>query len=199
VLGIILYNSFVPNDYEYVRISVEMTDPDDVFYYTGVNGERIPVKITPGDSFDLQIIARNSKNVLGDTDAPVWNPIYVRFRIWIAIDGVEKQDFVEVNPNSNAWMRYDREVEETYLNDQGLPLVTIDDGYYYYKGMLQPNQQVTLINQLTFSLDAITEEVAGKSAVLFVQVEVLEDSFAIGTFWVNAPHQWILWLQENNN
>lgn len=197
IAGFFVYRAFVPDDYEYVRVSVEMTDPDDVFYYTGVNGERIPISVEPGDTFDLEIVARNASSVLGDVDAPVWEPIYVRFRIWIVIDGEERQDFIEISPNSNLWMRYNQDVEDTYLNDQGLPLVSIDDGYYYFKGKLQPNQQTTLISELTFSLDAITEEVAGKQAQLFVQVEVLEDSFAIGTFWTNAPHEWILWLQNN--
>ncbi len=196
-VGFILYSTMVPRDYEYVRISVEMTDPDKVFYYTGVNGERIPVGINPGDTFNLSIIARNSRNILGDTDAPVWKPIFVRFKIWMQVDGIEMPNFVEITPTSSLWLRYNATVEETYLNDVGLPRVSIDDGYFYYKGMVQPNQQITLINQITFSLHAITEEVAGKNAVLFVQVEVLEDAYAIGSFWVNAPYEWILFLRNN--
>ena len=197
VAGVFLYSVFIPDDYEYVRISVEMTDPDDVFYYTGINGEKIPVLVDPGDSFDLEIIARNASNVLGDTDSPVWESIFVRFRIWITIDGVEQYHFIEIAPNENLWMHYEEEVENTYLDNFGNPLVSEDDGYYYYKGKLQPNQQTTLITELTFSLDAITDQVAGKKAQLYVQVEVLEDSYGIGTYWTGAPYAWIDYIQTN--
>jgi hypothetical protein len=175
-------------EFDYLRVSVSMTNAEDVFYYTNTEGEKIPKEINPGDSFDLRIIARNSSDILGDPPSGTeWNNIYVRFKIWLEIDGVAYPDYIKINPNTIFWHRYNKLEEPN-------PIV-FDDGYYYYKGVLIPNESIMLINFITFDGQNITETVGGKNAQLIVQIEALEESLNDMIInWQTAPTTWINYM-----
>lgn len=194
----IYYYVIIPREYEYVRISVSIVNADQVFYKTDPNGDRVPIAIDPGDSFNLIVVASNSSDIRGDKDAPTWSDLFVRFRIWVEIDGVNYYNFIELDQDPAKWHRYNKDEEDAYLNEQGRPIVVADDGYYYYKSILPPNVQINIIERITFSIHNITEEVAGKNATIHVQIEVLEDYSQIinRTYWSTAPHAWLIYLQQ---
>lgn len=194
----IYYYIIVPSEYEHVRISVSIVNADQVFYKTSPNGDKVPIAIDPGDSFNLIVVASNSSDIRGDKDSPNWSDLFVRFRIWVEIEGVNYYNFIDLSQDTNKWHRYNKEQEDSYLNEQGRPIVVADDGYYYYKSILPPNMQINVIEKITFNLHNITEEVAGKNATIHVQIEVLEDYSQIinRTYWSTAPHEWLIYLQQ---
>lgn len=200
-LGIYLYLQKITSyDEDYIRVSVSMTNKD-IFYETEVTGDLIPKSVSPGDKFNLNIIARNSNNILGDNDGEDWTDIYVRFKITLIIDGVSYDDFIYVEPNQDVWERYNKEIEDGYLNSETdpTPVVKEDDGYYYCRLILEPNQQVTVIDWLRFSEVYITELVGGSDAVLQVDIEALEaipNIIKNREIWVNAPQHWVLYMTD---
>lgn len=203
-LGIYLYlQKVTAYDEDYIRVSVSMTNKD-IFYDTEVSGDLIPKTVSPGDRFNLNIVAKNSNVIMGDTDAAEWTSIYIRFKISLIIDGVEYTDFVYVEPNSETWQRYNKEIEDTYLTSEAdpTPVVTEDDGYYYCRLILHPNQEVTVIDWLRFSEVYITELVGGNDAVLKVQIEALEaipNIIKNREIWAKAPQDWVLYMTDENN
>ena len=203
-LGIYLYLQKVTSyDEDYIRVSVSMTNKD-IFYDTQVSGDLIPKTVSPGDKFKLNVIAKNSNNIMGDTDADEWTSIYVRFKIALIIDGIEYKDYIYVEPDSETWQRYNKDIEDTYPTSENdpTPVVTEDDGYYYCRLILLPNQEVTVIDWLRFSEVYITELVGGRDAVLKVQIEALESIPNIlknREIWAKAPQDWVLYMTDPEN
>ena len=203
-LGVYLYLQKVTSyDEDYIRVSVSMTNKD-IFYDTQVSGDLIPKTVSPGDKFKLNVIAKNSNNIMGDTDADEWTSIYVRFKIALIIDGIEYKDYIYVEPDSETWQRYNKEIEDTYPTSENdpTPVVTEDDGYYYCRLILLPNQEVTVIDWLRFSEVYITELVGGRDAVLKVQIEALESIPNIlknREIWAKAPQDWVLYMTDPEN
>lgn len=203
-LGIYLYlQKITAYDEDYIRVSVSMTNKD-IFYDTEVTGELIPKSVSPGDTFKLNIIAKNSNSILGDTDEQDWTNIYVRFKIALIVDGVSYDNFIHVEPNAEVWERYNKEIEDGYPTSEAdpSPVVKADDGYYYCRLILEPNQQVTVIDWLRFSEVYITELVGGNDAVLQVSIEALEaipNIIKNREIWMNAPQHWILYMTDENN
>jgi hypothetical protein len=203
-LGIYLYLQKVTSyDEDYIRVSVSMTNKD-IFYDTQVSGELIPKTVSPGDKFKLNVIAKNSNSIMGDTDADEWTSIYVRFKIALIIDGIEYKDYIYVEPDSETWQRYNKEIEDTYPTSENdpTPVVTEDDGYYYCRLILLQNQEVTVIDWLRFSEVYITELVGGRDAVLKVQIEALESIPNIlknREIWAKAPQDWVLYMTDPEN
>ena len=203
-VGVYLYLQKVTSyDEDYIRVSVSMTNKD-IFYDTQVSGDLIPKTVSPGDKFKLNVIAKNSNNIMGDTDEEDWTSIYVRFKIALIIDGIERKDFVYVEPDSQIWQRYNKEIEDQYPTSENdpRPVVTDDDGYYYCRLILLPNQQVTVIDWLRFSEVYITELVGGHDAVLKIQIEALESIPNIlknREIWSKAPQDWVLYMTDPAN
>ena len=203
-MGIYLYLQKVTSyDEDYIRVSVSMTNKD-IFYDTEVSGDRIPKSVSPGDKFKLNIVARNSNNIMGDTDEDVWTSIYVRFKMTLIVSGVEYKDFIYVEPDTEIWQRYNKEIEDNYLISENdpTPVVKEDDGYYYCRLILMPNEEVSVIDELRFSEKYITEVVGGNDAVLKVQIEALESIPNIlknREIWDKAPQDWVLYMTDENN
>ena len=203
-MGIYLYLQKVTSyDEDYIRVSVSMTNKD-IFYDTEVSGDRIPKSVSPGDKFKLNIVARNSNNIMGDTDDDIWTSIYVRFKMTLIVNGVEYKDFIYVEPDPEIWQRYNKEIEDNYLISENdpTPVVKEDDGYYYCRLILMPNEEVSVIDELRFSEKYITEVVGGNDAVLKVQIEALESIPNIlknREIWDKAPQDWVLYMTDENN
>ena len=203
-MGIYLYLQKVTSyDGDYIRVSVSMTNKD-IFYDTEVSGDRIPKSVSPGDKFNLNIIAKNSNNIMGDTDEDIWTSIYVRFKMTLIVNGVEYKDFIYVEPDEEIWQRYNKEIEDNYLISENdpTPVVKEDDGYYYCRLILMPNEEVTVIDVLRFSEKNITEVVGGNDAVLKVQIEALESIPNIlknREIWDKAPQDWVLYMTNEEN
>lgn len=204
IMGVFLYLEKVTRyDDDYIRVSVSMTNKD-IFYDTVVEGELIPKDVSPGDTFSLNIIARNSNSITGD-EGDEWTSIYIRFRIFLKVNGVEYPEFIYIEPNAEIWEKYNKEIEDTYLQSESnpVPVVTVDDGYYYCRLILRPNEQVTVIDKLRFSEKHITEAVGGNKAVLEVEIEALDASvpqvLKDRTVWENAPQNWVLYMTDPNN
>lgn len=203
-MGIYLYLQKVTSyDEDYIRVSVSMTNKD-IFYDTEVSGDRIPKSVSPGDKFNLNIIAKNSNNIMGDTDEDIWTSIYVRFKMTLIVNGVEYKDFIYVEPDEEIWQRYNKEIEDNYLISENdpTPVVKEDDGYYYCRLILMPNEEVTVIDVLRFSEKNITEVVGGNDAVLKVQIEALESIPNIlknREIWDKAPQDWVLYMTNEEN
>lgn len=198
VAGVFLYLQRITSyDENYIRVSVSMTNKD-VFYDTQVDGDPIPKSVSPGDTFKLNIVAKNANAITGDA-GDNWTNIYVRFRIFLKINGVEYPEFIYIEPDSNNWEKYNKELEDQYVmtDETGNvgPVVKRDDGYYYCKLILKPNEQVTLIDKLRFSETYITEVVGGNNAVLEVAIEALDASvpqvIKDRTIWFDAPQHWV--------
>ncbi len=170
----------------------------DIFYDTQVDGDPIPKNVSPGDTFKLNIVAKNANAITGDAGAN-WTNIYVRFRIFLKINGVEYPEFIYIEPNSDNWEKYNKELEDNYTmtDETGNvgPVVKRDDGYYYCRLILKPNEQVTVIDKLRFSEKYITEVVGGNNAVLEVNIEALDASvpqvIKDRTIWFDAPQHWV--------
>lgn len=203
-MGIYLYLQKVTSyDEDYIRVSVSMTNKD-IFYDTEVSGDRIPKSVSPGDKFNLNIIAKNSNNIMGDTDEDIWTSIYVRFKMTLIVNGVEYKDFIYVEPDEEIWQRYNKEIEDNYLISENdpTPVVKEDDGYYYCRLILMPNEEITVIDVLRFSEKNITEVVGGNDAVLKVQIEALESIPNIlknREIWDKAPQDWVLYMTNEEN
>ncbi len=198
VAGVFLYLQKVTSyDENYIRVSVSMTNKD-IFYDTQVDGDPIPKNVSPGDTFKLNIVAKNANAITGDAGAN-WTNIYVRFRIFLKINGVEYPEFIYIEPNSDNWEKYNKELEDNYTmtDETGNvgPVVKRDDGYYYCRLILKPNEQVTVIDKLRFSEKYITEVVGGNNAVLEVNIEALDASvpqvIKDRTIWFDAPQHWV--------
>ncbi len=202
-LGIYLYLQKITKfDRDYIRISVSMTNKE-IFYDTQVTGDLIPKSVSPGDKFNLNIVASNSNKIAGDDADDAWANIYVRFKISLIVNGIEYKDFVYVEPNPENWERYNKEVEDTYLISETDPTAVVkeDDGYYYCRLILEPNQQVTIIEWLRFSEVNITEMVGGNDAVLQVDIDVLEAIPSIlknREIWSKAPQHWVLYMTDED-
>lgn len=183
---------------QYIRVSVSMTNKD-IFYDTEVTGELIPKDVSPGDRFALNIVASNSNSIAGDTDIDEWLTIYVRFKITLIVNGVEYEDYIYFEPDTEVWERYDADIEAGYTNSatDPTPVVKEDDGYYYCRKVLWPNEKVTLINWLRFSETKITEVIGGNDAILKVDIEALEAIPSIvknREIWANAPQNWVEYI-----
>lgn len=198
VAGVFLYLQKVTSyDENYIRVSVSMTNKN-IFYDTIVDGDPIPKNVSPGDTFRLNVIAKNANAITGDAGED-WTNIYVRFRIFLKINGVEYPEFIYIEPDVNSWEKYDKSVEDGYTmtDETGNvgPVVKRDDGYYYCKLILKPNDQVTIIDKLRFSETYITEVVGGNNAVLEVAIEALDASvpqvIKDRTIWFDAPQHWV--------
>lgn len=198
VMGVFLYLQKITSyDEDYIRVSVSMTNKD-IFYETHVEGDLIPKTVSPGDKFKLNIIAKNANAITGDVGDD-WTNIYIRFRLFLKIDGVEYPDFIHIEPNSEYWEKYNKELEDTYTmtDETGNigPVVKRDDGYYYCKLILKPNEQVTVIDWLRFSETYITEIVGRSNAVLEVAIEALDATvpqvIKDRTIWYDAPQHWV--------
>lgn len=198
-LGVFLYiRQTTKYEEQYIRVSVSMTNRE-IFYDTQVTGELIPKDVSPGDRFALNIVASNSNNIAGDNDIDEWLTIYVRFKITLIVNGVEYEDYIYIEPDTETWERYDKDVEDTYLNSSTdrTPVVKEDDGYYYCRKVLWPNEKVTIINWLRFSETKITEVIGGNDAVLKVDIEALEAIPNIvknREIWSNAPQHWVEYI-----
>ncbi len=198
-LGVMMYiRQSTVYEEQYIRVSVSMTNKE-IFYDTEVNGELIPKDVSPGDRFNLNIVARNSNSIAGDTDIDDWLTIYVRFKIVLIVNGVEYNDYIYIEPDPEVWERYDANLEAGYLNSTNdpTPVVKEDDGYYYCKLVLWPNDKVTVIDWLRFSETKITEVIGGNDAVLRVDIEALEAIPSIvknREIWNNAPQHWVEYI-----
>lgn len=185
--------------YEYVRISVNMDNAFDEFFDIDETGEAIPRLINPGDSFNLRIVARNSNDIEGDEGAENWYPVYLRFSVWLEIDGVKYPNFVQISPNEEDFMTFDPLVEQNYYNYNNEQVVSVDDGYYYYTDKLDPNNELVLIESITFNPEDITEMIGGMVADLVVEVDVLDEFSAILNRdpWIYAPEEWVRYMNDN--
>ena len=198
-LGVFLYiRHTTAYEDQYIRVSVSMTNKE-IFYDTEVTGELIPKDVSPGDRFALNIVASNSNSIAGDTDIDDWLTIYVRFKVTLIVNGVEYEDYIYFEPDPEVWERYDADVEAGYTNSatDPTPVVKEDDGYYYCRKVLWPNEKVTLINWLRFSETKITEVIGGNDAILKVDIEALEAIPSIvknREIWSNAPQNWVEYI-----
>lgn len=198
-LGVFLYiRHTTAYEDQYIRVSVSMTNKE-IFYDTEVTGELIPKDVSPGDRFALNIVASNSNSIAGDTDIDDWLTIYVRFKITLIVNGVEYEDYIYFEPDTEVWERYNADVEAGYTNSatDPTPVVKEDDGYYYCRKVLWPNEKVTLINWLRFSETKITEVIGGNDAILKVDIEALEAIPSIvknREIWSNAPQNWVEYI-----
>ncbi len=182
---------------DYIKVSLDMTNKD-IFYDAEVSGDLIPKHVSPGDKFKLVVVARNSEKIEGDQPGD-WVTIYLRFRITLIINGVEYDNFVYIQPDSENWEKYDAELEAQYPSSptDPSPVVKEDDGYYYCRKVLWPNDKVELINWLRFSEKYITEVVGGNDAVLKIQIEALEaipNIIKNRETWSNAPQHWVEYM-----
>ncbi len=198
VMGVYFYLQRVTSyDENYIRVSVSMTNKN-IFYTTQVEGDPIPLDVSPGDKFRLNIIAKNSNAITGDTGDD-WTNIYIRFRLFLKINGVEYPHFIHIEPDADTWEKYNEEIESQYTmtDETGNigPVVKRDDGYYYCKLILKPNEQITVIDWLRFSETYITEVVGGNKAVLEVVIEALDATvpqvIKDRTVWFDAPQHWV--------
>lgn len=196
--GIFLFLNQVPNISEdYIRVSFSKINKE-VFFEESVTGEKIPKIISPGDKFNLIVATKNSNNPNGDSSDEIWGNIYLRYKIVLVVDGVEHADFIEIEPEVNSWHRYNKEQENNFTFN-GKPIVSKDDGYYYYKGILGKNQSVTLFDNIKFSGKNITEAVGGKNAELVITIEALdaiENSITNRIYWVDAPQAWVNYMTK---
>lgn len=198
-LGVFMYvKQTTSYEEQYIRVSVSMTNKD-IFYDTEVTGDLIPKDVSPGDKFALNVVASNSNSISGDTDIDEWLTIYVRFKVTLIVNGVEYEDYIYFEPDSDVWERYDAEVEAGYINSSAdpTPVVKNDDGYYYCRKVLWPNEKVTLFTWLRFSETKITEVIGGNDAVLRVDIEALEAIPSIvknREIWTDAPQNWVQYI-----
>ena len=184
---------------DFIKVSVDMTNKD-IFYDAEVSGELIPKDISPGDKYKLVIVARNSEKIEGD-EGNDWVTIYLRFRMTLIINGVEYDDFIYIQPDTENWEKYNPEWEAQFPSSptDPSPVVKEDDGYYYCRKVLWPNDKVVLIDWLRFSETNITEVVGGNDAVLKVQIEALEaipNIIKNRETWTNAPQHWVKYMTE---
>lgn len=182
---------------DYIKVSLDMTNKD-IFYDAEVSGDLIPKHVSPGDKFKLVVVARNSEKIEGDQPGD-WVTIYLRFRITLIINGIEYDNFIYIQPDSENWEKYDAELEAQYPSSptDPSPVVKEDDGYYYCRKVLWPNDKVELINWLRFSEKYITEVVGGNDAVLKIQIEALEaipNIIKNRETWSNAPQHWVEYM-----
>ena len=198
-LGVFIYvRQTTRYEEQYIRVSVSMTNKE-IFYDTEVTGELIPKDVSPGDRFALNIVASNSNSIAGDTDIDEWLTIYIRFKMTLIVNGVEYEDYIYIEPDTEVWERYDKDVEDTYLNSSTdrTPVVKNDDGYYYCRKVLWPNEKVTVVDWLRFSETKITEVIGGNDAVLRVDIEALEaipNIIKNREIWTDAPQHWVEYI-----
>lgn len=172
-----------------LRVSVSIENKDEI------------ISVTPGDTFDLVVKASNSVNFGGDY-GDGWSDIYLRYKVSLIVDGVEIKDAVKYDESQNYqdnFIKYVKEVEDTYVNDAGMVIVKQSDGYNYYKGKIANNNVITLIDRIYFDGDVLTEIVGGKSAELVVEVEAIEaviSTIVDRLTWENAPHAWVSYMRE---
>lgn len=168
----------------YIRVSMEV--PEEI---EGSASDIYTKKqISPGDEWSVECWVRNSKNFKsGDSDGEEnQQPIYVRYRIALEVDGTKYYDLLTPNIDTNAWYSYNEELDGDY----------VWDNYYYYYGELVFNASaVRLFNKLTFDFHKIPNEFGGKSGKIIIEIEAVEaNKDVIGVdngAWETAPSRWV--------
>lgn len=154
-------------------------------------------KIYPGNKFPIVVGVRNSDVYTGDATDEGEN-IYIRYKISLILGGVEYTNVVVPtidNMEAENWHVYNPEEElENYTWD----------GYYYYYGLLKPQQSLALFNEIGFSFENTTNEFGGKSAQIVISVEAIQADIAnLGqdetNAWNTAPRRWITNMKKGVN
>lgn len=210
-------NILVPDDnYDDGRIRISVEIEKEPFTDVDILGNVSEKVIFPGDYIDFNITATNAYNIMGDNATSfIWDSIFLRFKIYLRIDG-EMYENVKVNINNtgtktvpvliptiagdDTFQTYDPEKEALYIDPiKNAPIVEASDGFYYYNGILDYNQSLTLCEGVLFNGDAIIPEFANKRVELVVVVDAATSDYTSireRTIWEEAPQAWIEYMHE---
>ena len=210
-------NIIVPNDnYDDGRVRISVEIDKDSFYDVDISGNVSEKVVFPGDYIDFDVIATNAYNIKGDNATSfIWDSIFVRFKMYLRIDG-EDYENVTVNISNqgektvpviiptiseNTFQTYDKAKEDQFIDQiTGKPIVSESDGYYYYNGILDYNQSISLCTGILLNGDAIIPDFANKRCELVVVVEAATADYTSireRTIWDKAPQTWINFMHDN--
>ena len=211
-------NIIVPNDnYDDGRVRISVEIEKDPFTEIDINGNVREKVLFPGDYIDFEIKATNAYNITGDNaTAFIWDSIFVRFKMFLRIDGVNYES-VRVNINNTGprdapviiptmdmslFQTYDAEKESQYIDPiKQAPIVEASDGYYYYNGILGHNETLILCEGVLLNGDAIIPEFAGKRVELVVEIDAATADYTSireRTIWSEAPQYWIEYMHDTH-
>ncbi len=206
------------------KVSVTMDFDRDTWYEYDIDESSYKNrKINPGDTINPNIVLRNSAQIEGGISSE-GDPLMLRFRASVKMDGVTLNGAIHVVPkvpeddtnnlsSTHYWIKYDAD-KEAELNSP----VTIDDGWFYYSNYLGYGEAISLIDSITFDGEMFTEEFAGKTLEVVVEVQAVsrahrdlilerrgfdvdDEGQAVltegetsdldpNTYWVFAPEEW---------
>lgn len=210
-------NIIVPrDDYDDGRVRISVEIDKDSFYDVDIYGNVTEKIVFPGDYVDFNVIATNAYNIKGDNATSfIWDSIFVRFKMYLRIDGVDYEN-VTVNISNQGektvpviiptisnetFQTYDKEKEDRFIDQiTGLPIVQDSDGFYYYNGILDYNQSVSLCSGILLNGDAIIPDFANKRCELVVVIDAATADYTSireRTIWDKAPQTWINFMHDN--
>lgn len=186
----------VVEDYD-MRLSMQIENKSSLSIITEAGLEQLR-EINPGDKVPLRASVRNSADISGEaTDVGTAPPaIFVRFKIVLILDYVERYDIIIPTFNDEMWHKYNSEEENVYGG------IVEDDHFYYYKGSLAFMEPAVLFSQIEFDGNVITCEDGGKYGQIQVYVEcipALITNITSRSFWPTAPQGWIEYMRDNTN
>ena len=171
-----------------IRVSMEIENKD-LLTVIAESGREELRPINPGDRLQISAYARNSNNYRGDDLTGTNTPpnIYVRFKIRLILNYVERYDVLIPKINSN-WYVFDSEADGGEGN--------YNDHYYYFCGSVPYLRKIELFSQLKVDGNSITCDDAdigryGQIQVLVDSIEANTDNLANGV-WDTAPKTWRL-------
>lgn len=209
-------NILVPGDqYDDGRVRISVEIEKDPFTEVDINGNITEKIMFPGDYIDFDIKATNAYNIAGDNaTAFIWDSVFVRFKIYMRIDG-EAYEEVRVNINNlgtktvpvliptmpaNLYHKYTKELEDQYIDPiKQRPIIEESDGYYYYNGILNYNETLTLCEGLLLNGDAIIPDFANKRAEIVIVIDAATADYTSireRTIWETAPQYWIEYMHD---
>lgn len=137
------------------------------FIGNGSSGDGTPKKVMPGDDLDLSYVIK-SESIEGEASYAV----YVRIAAYAICENNYYGNIFSISFVDNNW----------YIGN---------DGYCYYKGVLQPDNTIDSVKAIHIN-EWVGSEFAGKSVKVCIVAEALQaGNGSAESIWPTAPQEWI--------
>ncbi|MGN1212856.1 MAG: hypothetical protein ACI4TZ_02320 [Christensenellales bacterium] len=161
----LIYLAFI-KPYTPMDISINFSANMD-FISDGTSGEETPRKAMPGDDFDLSYVIK-SESIEGEESYAV----YVRITSYAICENNYYGNIFSISFVDNNW----------YVGN---------DGYYYYKGVLQPDTTIDSVKAIHIN-EWVGNEFASKTVSVCLVAEALQaGNGSAESIWPTAPQEWL--------
>lgn len=161
----LIYLAFI-KPYTPMDISINFS-ADMNFISNGSSGDGATKKVMPGDDLDLSYVIK-SESIEGEASYGV----YVRITAYAICEDNYYGNIFSISFVDNNW----------YVGN---------DGYYYYKGVLQPDSTIDSVKAIHIN-EQVGSEFASKTVKVCIVAEALQaGNGSAESIWPTAPQEWL--------